>query len=156
MASLPQSFFRDDEVEKIREMKCAKRKKSHLKDFPSSRPLKKRPVDASLFKKLQSPSSSPEVQTSSMGGVASAYTYGGRPLALADTRSVVQAAMQALIHSQAGASPMAQLQQQTTTSNGVYPLMANGARQRPTLNTDVLAALQAATQRRGSPSSSTS
>lgn len=143
-------------MEKIREMKCAKRKKSHLKDFPSSRPLKKRPVDASLFKKLQSsssPSSSPEVQTSPMVGGASAYTYGGRPLALADTRSVVQAAMQALIHSQAGASPMAQLQQ--TASNGVFPLMASATRH-PTLNTDVLVALQAATQRRGSPSSSTS
>jgi hypothetical protein len=89
-------------------MKCAKRKKPLTKDFPHSKPLKKRPVDPSLFTVKDTTSSqvAPKAETVHvdqrpiLGGRASAYTVGGRPLALADTRSVVRAAMRALLQSQ--------------------------------------------------------
>jgi hypothetical protein len=106
---LLQSFFRDDDVELIREMKCAKRKRVHMKDpFPPSRPLKKRPVDSSLFvsKATKAPVKSlePEIEQHSILGGQNAYTFAGRPLALTDTRSVIQAAMRALLHSQQSAA----------------------------------------------------
>lgn len=97
------SFFREYDVHKLKEMKCAKRKKSNpSKEFPRSKPLKKRPVDASLFAKVPSPD---EIAQRGIIGGRPAYTYGGRPLALADTRSVVQAAMRALLQSHPVVAP---------------------------------------------------
>jgi hypothetical protein len=79
-----------------------------MKDaFPRSRPLKKRPVDSSLFvpkkatkKAPPTKSLEPEIEQHSIQGGQNAYTFAGRPLALTDTRSVIQAAMRALLHSQ--------------------------------------------------------
>jgi len=137
------SFFRDDDVKKIREMKCAKRKRVQIKEpLPSSRPLKKRPVDASLFvpRVMKSAKSlKPEIEQHSILGGHNAYTFGGRPLALTDTKSVIQAAMQALLQSQ-------------QQSMGVPSVVRNPS---PLLNPHLAAmnlkaftALQAAQQRR--------
>ena len=117
-------------------MKCAKRKKSKpVKDFPRSKPLKKRPVDPSLFAKDPTPDVNP--QRLSIPPAPATYTYGGRPLALADTRSVVQAAMRALIQ----ANPAAMPEVSALTHTPLYPASFLN----PALNATVLsAAIQAA------------
>jgi hypothetical protein len=64
-----------------------------MKDaFPRSRPLKKRPVDSSLFvpkkatkKAPPTKSLEPEIEQHSIQGGQNAYTFAGRPLALTDT-----------------------------------------------------------------------
>jgi len=107
-------FFRDDSGEKVREMRCAKRSavgqsKTHrgrAKNQPSSSsrgPLKKRPVDTTLFPVTEK-KYSPPPQKQLLNGMPT-YMIQGRPLALADTRSVIAAAMEALIHSQAQPIP---------------------------------------------------
>jgi hypothetical protein len=118
-------------------MKCAKRKKSQpVKEFPRSKPLKKRPVDPSLFAKEPAPDGTarrPLIQASH----PAAYPFGGRPLALADTRSVVQAAMRALIQANPAAAPDVS----ALTRTPMYPTSFLN----PSLNANVIsAALQAA------------
>jgi hypothetical protein len=117
-------------------MKCAKRKKSQqpMREFPRSKPLKKRPVDPSLFAKDPTPDMPrrPVIQS-----VPATYTYGSRPLALADTRSVVQAAMRALIQ----ANPAAVPEVSALTHSSMYPASFLN----PALKANVLsAAIQAA------------
>jgi hypothetical protein len=153
-----QSFFRDRDGVKLRGMKCAKRKKSHAaKAFPRSRPLKKRPVDASLFVKdakpneatqrsvigglpactnVKDPKPNESTQKSVLGGLP-AYSCGGRPLALADTRSVVQAAMQALMQSQQAVAP--DVTGLLRSSNTMYPYLNS----RSTMTANILSGLQA-------------
>lgn len=132
------SFFKDYTCDKLKVMKCAKRKKSQpVKEFPRSKPLKKRPVDPSLFAKdpttLDGKARRPLIQASR----PAAYSYGGRPLALADTRSVVQAAMRALIQANPAAAP----EVSALTHTSMYPTSFLN----PTLNANVIsAALQAA------------
>ena len=130
-----QSFFREYGVDKLKEMKCAKRKKSNpSKEFPRSKPLKKRPVDASLFAKVPIPDET--AQRAILGG-RPAYTYGGRPLALADTRSVVQAAMRALLQSH----PVIVAPAVSSLARHSNALFTSG-----TINPSLLSAMQHATQ----------
>lgn len=136
-------------MEKIRDMKCAKRKRVQMKEpFPRSRPLKKRPVDGSLFvakvSKVSTTNSKslkhqPEIeQESVLGGLRHAYTFSGRPLALTDTRSVVQAAMAALLQS---SQPTSSSTVRRPSNPILNPHLA-------AMNLHAFTALQAAQQRR--------
>ena len=117
-------------------MKCAKRKKSQpVREFPRSKPLKKRPVDPSLFVEDPTPDMTPRQPVIQSGPAT--YNYAGRPLALADTRSVVQAAMRALIQ----ANPAAVPEVSALTHSPMYPASFLN----PALKANVLsAAIQAA------------
>mmetsp|Transcript_30461 Transcript_30461/g.46122 ORF Transcript_30461/g.46122 Transcript_30461/m.46122 type:complete len:142 (+) Transcript_30461:274-699(+) len=81
-----------------------KKRHEQVNEFPRTKPLKKRPVDSSLFSAHDTPPIDysqliqrlPE-QSLSFGSPH--YICGGHPNRLADTHSVVEAAIEALIRS---------------------------------------------------------
>jgi hypothetical protein len=118
-------------------MRCVKRKLSQpVKEIPRSKPLKKRPVDASLFSDIPKPQH--ENSAISLLENLPVYSYNtSRPLALADTQSVVQAAMRALIQSRPVLAPNGP--PLVRNSNALYPYLQTSA----VINPNMLSALQA-------------